>query len=182
MPGVRVFGAVVVLFVIAAVASIRAASPAVIMVYGGALPQPVFIGPRDIADMSSPARHYGFLFGGSTERFDQDLTGRPFLNLAMFWSGELWKKAEADPSFVQQLRPDAAEQHGRLYLPLNGEPAVVIATPFNAGASCRVDVDGNPVGGLIRRPAPVAQKGFPCGWTLGDNELVVLRSLKIPGV
>ena len=182
MPGLRVFLASVVLFAVVAIAPLRAAFPAAIMIYGGALSQPVFIGPQDIADMSGPARHYGFLFAGSNERFDKDLTGRPFLNLAMFWFGDLWKKAEADPTIVQQLRPEMAHQHGRLYPPFNGEPAVVIATPFMAGSPCRLDVDGNPVGGLIQRPAPTTQKGLPCGWTLGSDELAVLRSLKLPGV
>jgi hypothetical protein len=125
---------------------------------------------------------YRFLFGRSADRTSEDLTNRPYFGLAMFWGGDLWARAEATPAVMTGLRPEAANQHGRLYPPVGSEPAVVIATPFMAGSPCARDVDGQPVTGFGHpRLIPKDVKGFPCGWILGDDELKLLRDLAVPG-
>ena len=162
--------------------AVHAAWPAVIMIYGGSLQQPEFVGPRAAAGVEAGLPDYRFLYGGSTDRLEKKLAGRPFFSLAMYWSGDLWAKADADPAVMKGLKPEAANQHGRLYPPVGSEPAVVIATPYMAGSACGRGDDGPRIGGLIQRPLPVDVKDLPCGWTLGADELKILAALGIPGV
>ena len=131
--------------------------PAAIMIYGGGLREPFYITTRAIFDSET----YLFLYGGAKKPLRADVTGRPYFDLAMFWSGAVWKAIDADPKTVRDLKPADATQRGRLYPPYRGEPAMVTATPFEAGSACS-DED-------------------PCGWTLGQTEVSVLRGLNIPG-
>ena len=172
-----VAGLALALFILAP-AALHAAWPAVIMIYGGPLQRAVFVGPKVVAGPVD----YRFLFGRSPDRLSKDLTNRPYFSLAMFWGGELWEKAQANPAVMTDLGPESANQHGRLYPPVGSEPAVVIATPFMAGSPCARDVDGQPVAGFGHpRFIPKDVNGFPCGWILRADELKALQELGVPG-
>lgn len=130
--------------------------PSAIMIYGGGLEEPIVVTTYAISDSDA----YRFLYGGARKTLGKDLSGRPYLNLAMFWGGNFWKAIEADPDTARTLQPQDAMQHGRLYPPVGAEPAAVEATPFEPGTGCSKDA--------------------PCGWTLGPREIETLKRLKVP--
>lgn len=170
--------------------SVRAAAPNFIMVYGGSLAKPIMI---DV--WATKGTGFSFLFGGSTSGLGTSLDGRPYVKLAMFWNlpkdcsgrpcpgGEtVLKNYLEDRSLLAQIKPEEANQHGRLYPPAGNAPAVVVATPWQAGSACAADVDGHPVDGLGRpRTIPDDVKGFSCGWTLAPEDVRALHDLGVPG-
>jgi hypothetical protein len=146
--------------------SVRAVSPWAVMVYGGKLEQPILLRPASPADF--PA--FGLLWwkAGSylhptrTVQCDPQLLSglrnRPYVNLAIFWG-----KYEPD-----QLKPENASQHGRLYLPTVSEPAIVVSTVPD------MQKKSNPI--------PKELEGFAAVWTLGPTELTTLKGLGFPGL
>ena len=54
--------------------------------------------------------------------------GRAYVELAMFWGPE-WKHLHGSPEGVARLRPDQANQRGRLFLARGEQPAVIVLNP-----------------------------------------------------
>jgi hypothetical protein len=157
---------------------IHAAWPSAIIIYGGSLGELMALGPSALAGSGK----YRFLYGASTDIFRKELADRPHFQLAIHWGAGAWRGAEAGSAILSQFPPEAANQHGRLYPPAGGEPAVVVATPYMAGSACARDTDGQPVRGLGRpRAIPEDAKGFPCGWTLTEAAVKTLQDLGLPG-
>jgi hypothetical protein len=145
---------------------VLAISPWGVMVYGEKLRQPILLRPASPADF--PA--FGLLWwkAGSYANPNRtvlgepqllsDLKNRPYVNLAIFWG-----QYDAD-----QLKPENASQHGRLYLPTASEPAIVVST----------------VPDMQKRSNPIPKElaGFAAVWTLAPEELATLKSLGFPGL
>ena len=100
--------------------SVSAIGPEAILIHGGELPAPIVIYP-----------HIGsfiFMWGGGTPHYDTQrgaaptgLEGRRYLDYDVFWG-----------RFApEELKPEAASQHGRLYLPTADRPAAVVLTNPN---------------------------------------------------
>ena len=143
---------------------VLAISPSAVMVYGENLKQPILLRPASPADF--PA--FGLLWwkAGSyanpnrTVKGDPQLVGdlknRPYVNLAIFWG-------QYDPD---QLKPENASQHGRLYPPTASAPAIVVSTVPD------MQKKSNPI--------PKDLWGFAAVWTLGAQELATLKGLGLP--
>jgi hypothetical protein len=101
--------------------------------------------------------------------------GRTFVKLAMFWRGDLWESA-AFERVAPTLRPEEAHQHGRLYLPRDGAPALVISTDF-----VQFDPTTEPPS-PVARPIPASPNGFTVSCLPGAQALAVARSLGVPGL
>jgi hypothetical protein len=142
---------------------ILAISPAFIMVYGDQLKDPIVISP-DMNNLGATT-----MFWWRAGRFDvphtlkgnpllTSLSNRPYLKLAIFWG----------PYLADQLKPDNASQHGRLYLPSGSELAAIVVTA----------PDMRPVA----HPIPSALEDFIAGWTLNAEDLATARRFQIPGL
>jgi hypothetical protein len=92
------------------------------------------------------------------------LEGRTYVKYAIFWGR--WEK--------KSLTPEAASQHGRLYLPTASEPAVVVLTDA-------VMDDGSP-SHPAARPIPVELGGFKMGWPVNAEDLATAKRLGVPGL
>ena len=97
------------------------------------------------------------------ERFPEGLEGRPYVKYAIFWGR--WEK--------ESLKPEAASQHGRLYLPTPSEPSMVVMT------QAWMD-DGSP-GHPAARPIPVNIMKFWKGWPVTTADLGLAKRL-VPGL
>jgi len=133
------------------------------MVYGDRTsPQLVRVGYEDRTSFLWETR---IKRNGAIERgtLASRLSGRPFVKFAIFWGQ--WNEVPAGP--------EAASQHGRLYLPTGSDPAVVVATsPVMEEVGLR-----HPAA----RPVPDLD-GFVGGWALGADDLAQLKSLfSLPG-
>ena len=145
---------------------VLAISPTAVMVYGEKLGQPVLLRPASPADF--PA--FGLLWwkAGSyanpnrTVQGDpqllSDLKDRPYVSLAIFWG-------QYAPD---EMKPENASQHGRLYLPTASEPAIVVVT--------RPDMQKK------SNPIPKELGRFTAVWNLGPQELTTLKGLGFPGL
>jgi hypothetical protein len=98
-----------------------AIGPAAILVHGGELQAPILIRPA--------IGSFVFMWGGGTIHYDTQakaatatgLDGRRYLAYDVFWG-----------RFApEELKPEAASQHGRLYLPTADRPAAVVLTNPN---------------------------------------------------
>ena len=141
-----------------------AISPSYVMVYGeGTTPQLVRVSHEDRTSFLWETR---MRRDGTIERnsLASRLNGRPFVKFAIFWGQ--WNEVPTGP--------EAASQHGRLYLATASEPAVVVATsPWMEEVGMR-----HPAG----RPVPSDLDGFVGGWTLGTDDLAQLKTLfSLPG-
>jgi hypothetical protein len=135
------------------------------MIYGETLGQPILLRPASPADF--PA--FGLLwwkagrYSNPTRTVQGDpelvssLSNRPYVNLAIFWG-----QYDSD-----QLKPEHASQHGRLYLPTASESAIVVVT----------------VPDMQKKPNPIPNelRGFAAVWTLNSQELTTLKGLGFPG-
>ena len=111
------------------------------------------------------------MWGGGT-RYDTQsaaatptgLEGRRYLNYDVFWG-----RFEPD-----ELKPEAASQHGRLYLPTADHPAAVVLTPPHMAS---------PDPGATRaeaRPIPSRLKDFVFGRALKPHETAALVAAGVP--
>lgn len=145
---------------------LSAISPSAVLVYGGKLERPVLLRPASPADF--PAFQ---LLWWNAGRYTQptrtvqgepglirELSDRPYVKLAIFWG-----RYDAD-----QLQPENASQHGRVYLPTASEPAIVVATVPD------MQEKSNPVPGELR--------GFAAVWTLSPEDRETLENLGFPGL
>jgi hypothetical protein len=154
--GTRLLG--LALLSLLASTDVFAISPSYIMFYGGQLDAPVVIKPT--AQVSSE-----FLWSyGRRFSVPDGLEGRSYLNYAVFWGR--WADVPT--------RPEAASQHGRLYLPTATAPAVVAITPPH--------MDEPGADRPSARPIPANLAGFWRGWFLTTDELAVARRLGVPGL
>jgi hypothetical protein len=101
------------------IGSASAAAPRLIMVSGEALAEPVLL---DDAEEVFTLYQSFFFDGRSVER--AELRGRPSLRLALFWNSFLWEPYVREGRLAE-LRPVDANQFGRLYPAMGGEPALV---------------------------------------------------------
>jgi hypothetical protein len=98
--------------------SMSAIGPAAILVHGDELQAPLVLRPA--------IGSFVFMWGGGTRHYDTQsgaptptgLEGRRHFSYDVFWG-----------RFApEELRPEAASQHGRLYLPTANQPAAVVHT------------------------------------------------------
>ena len=90
---------------------------------------------------------------------------RRFARIASYWNMNVWKKYLDNPNLLPELKPEAANQHGRLYLPTRTEGAIVVSADYTNGI--RAD---------SQRP-----EDFVTSCTLTSNDLAAARRLGIPG-
>ena len=135
-----------------------AVGPSYVMFYGGSLEAPIVqalpIGSATF--LWDPYRRGGTIPSG--------LEGRPYVKYAIFWGR--WEK--------QALKPEAASQHGRLYLPTSAEPGMMVMT------NAHMD-DGSP-DHPGARPIPESLGGFWKGWPVSAGDLATAKRLGVPGL
>jgi hypothetical protein len=136
-----------------------AVGPTYVMFYGDQLDAPVV--HRLPEGLAAPFLWTPFRASGTIPK---SLEGRPYVKYAIFWGR--WEK--------EALRPEAASQHGRLYLPTRSEPGMVVMTEA-------VMDDGSP-DRPAARPIPVDLKGFWKGWPLQAEDLSTAKRLGVPGL
>jgi hypothetical protein len=141
-----------------------AISPSYVMVYGdGVSPRLVRVSHEDRTSFLWETR---MRRDGTIERgaLASRLNGRRFMKFAIFWGQ--WNEPPSGP--------EAASQHGRLYLPTALEPAVVVVTgPVMEEVGLR-----HPAA----RPVPADFTGFVGGWAIDADDLAQAKSLfGLPG-
>ncbi|MCC7185182.1 MAG: hypothetical protein IT185_02990 [Acidobacteria bacterium] len=99
--------------------SLHAAFPRLVMVSGGTMPAPVVM--TDWAVTAQLLQHLEPQQTPSAAR----LEGRPFFQVSMFW-GPQWKQFMDEGRAVTSLRPEQANEFGRLYPAVGDQPAVLI--------------------------------------------------------
>jgi hypothetical protein len=158
----------------------HAASPSIIMIYGEPLERPLFVTGYSVTP------RLGFLFFGRDTAppavTEADLKDRAFLKVAMFWGGDWWKYVE-DRRQLSALRPEDANQHGRLYLPTATQPAAALKTPgFTCLSTTRQDLRRVASGPPPAWPMmPIDPKDLVCAVKLTTPDAQVARELGIPG-
>jgi|SRR4030095_4256942 hypothetical protein len=156
----------------------HAAAPSIIMIYGDPLERPLVI-TRNIDGV-------GFLFGGydrgqSATVAVADLKDRRFVKVAIYWGGGWWKKYVEDGEPLSTLRPEEANQHGRLYLPTATEPAVALKTPGFFCVTDRPGLRGGHPGPPPAWPMPLDPNDLVCAVKLTTADAKAARELGIPG-
>ena len=137
--------------------SVTAIGPAAILIHGEGLQAPIVVRPQ--------IGSFVFMWGGGTwydnqggARIPSGLDGRRYLDYDVFWG-----RFE-----TEELKPEAASQHGRLYLPTANEPAAVVLTP---------PVMASPDPSATRapaRPIPSQLQDFVSGRVLTPRETSLL--------
>jgi hypothetical protein len=131
--------------------TLYAQTPTVVMFYGDPLKEPIYLTDADAA-----------LFGGLLAPASikaTDLGNRPYRAVAIFWASRSNPANNGTP--VAQLKPEMAWQHGRLYLPTAGQPAVLLTTMLTKVAQ-----------GV---PIPSNAAAFVWGGPVSDAALAVLK-------
>ena len=148
----------VALLSLLATSPLFAVGPSYVMFYGSQLDAPIVqalpIGSATF--LWSPYRAGGTI--------PSALEGRPYVKYAIFWGR--WEK--------KSLTPEAASQHGRLYLPTPSEPGMVVMTHA-------VMDDGSP-DHPAARPIPVDLGGFWKGWPVNADDLATAKRFGVPGL
>ena len=149
---VRRLAASLALVIACAAGSLAAqASPTVLMFYGGDLKAPVFLQDADAAQFRNLLT--------DTKITVQEMGDRPYVSVALFWASRF--DPASNGTAVKDLKPAMAWQHGRLYLPAPGKPAVLLTTRF----------------GKATAPVPVPSMGsaFVTGGPVSDTALAALK-------
>ena len=133
---------------IGTIQSVQAQSPTVLMFYGGSLKAPVFLTDADAASFRN-------LLGPANITV-KDMSDRPFTPVALFWASRLNPANNGTP--IKDLKPEMAWQHGRLYSPIAGSPAVLLVTPITKGMPQSVPVPSN--GAAFAWGGPVSDAGL----------------------
>ena len=131
--------------------TLLAQSPTVLLFYGDPLKQPISLTEADAAAFTN-------LLTKATIT-PAELGDRPYRQVAIFWASRTNPANNGTP--VAKLTPEMAWQHGRLYLPVAGKPAVLLTTAFTKGAQ--------PV------PIPSDVAAFVWGGTVSDAALAILK-------
>ena len=105
-------------------ADARGQSPTVLMFYGGDLKAPVFLTDNDAAAFRNLL--------SDTAMTVREMGDRPYVSVALFWASRL--DPAGNGTAVKDLKPAMAWQHGRLYLPAPGKPAVILTTRMSKAA------------------------------------------------
>jgi len=152
----------VAILVLVVSGSVAAIGPAAILLHGGGLQAPIVVHP--------PIGSFIFMWGGGTMYDHQSATipsgldGRRYLDYDVFWG-----------RFApEELKPEAASQHGRLYLPTANQPAAVVLTP-------PVMTSSDPSATRApERPIPSELKDFVSGRVLTPGETAALVAAGVP--
>jgi hypothetical protein len=99
------------------------AAPWAILVHGSRIPAPIAL-----ADWDENQQLMLAIPGPGTAMPSQNLKGRPYVELALFW-GPDWEYLHRSPGSVARLRPEQANQRGWLFLARGDEAAVVVLNP-----------------------------------------------------
>lgn len=139
--------------------SASAVSPAFIVLHGAGLQTPVVIRPGN----------GGFMFMWATYENERTipsgLQGKRYFDYDVYWGNFT----------TEEITPEAASQHGRLYLPTADQPlAIVVVTE----AYMRGDVPGSRR--ASSRPIPSQLDGFLTGRALTLNETADLAAAGVP--
>jgi hypothetical protein len=127
-------------------------TPTVVMFYGDALKQPISLTDADAALFTNLL--------AETPITQADVANRPYRDVAIFWASRSNPANNGTP--VEKLTPAMAWQHGRLYLPSAGKPAVILTT--------RLTKFSQPV------PVPSNAAAFALGGPVSDAALAVLKA------
>jgi hypothetical protein len=153
------------LLLLAATGPLLAQWPTVLMFYGGALKQPVFVTGADSASFGDAFR---FPSPGQQGVTAKDMGDRPYVSVACFWG------PREDPAIngvrsLTELKPEMAWQHGRFYPATKDKPAmffVTMLTKNRGGRGVPVPTDDSRfVGGPVSASALALMKkvGVPVG-------------------
>lgn len=160
--GSRVLGLAILL--LCSSTAVFAIGPAAIVLHGGELQSPLVTHPA-IGSLH-------FMWGAGTPYYDRSQTdipsgleGRRYFSYDVFWGRYA----------PEELRPQVASQHGRLYLPTADKPAVVVLTFPNM-----VNPERDP--SLRVRPVAIPSQldGFAFGRALTPAETAELVAAGIP--
>jgi hypothetical protein len=155
----------VVIFLLLVFRPISAIGPAFIVVHGGGLQRPVVIRPEigSLMFMWTAGNVY-------EHKRREDMTipsgleGRRYFDYDVYWG-------RFTP---EELEPEAASQHGRLYLPAADQAAVVVITdPDMTGEDPRATRASS-------RPIPSGLEGFASGRALSADETAALGAAGVP--
>lgn len=149
------------------------AFPSVLMFHGGTLKQPVFATPRSVPEAEA---HVGFWCGRSSAVSDRMLTERPFVNIAVFWIP--WSRvdtADEVKALTATLKPEQANQHGRIYSARDGVGAAAVTSDFPRGSSRSAtnEVVFNP------QQVPMRAADYVYGCWLTDDEIETARKIGV---
>jgi hypothetical protein len=166
----------IALFALLPSQSVTAVTPTLVMIYGGGLQNPLYVeaGARQSLSFLWGISRNGltpeaWVVTGRRSVMPENLGGRPYLRFAVFWRHDRWATYLRQPDLLNQLKPEDASQHGRLYLPRGGQPAAVVATPPLMGSEHGV-------------PIPETLDGFTDGWTLNNGDVSAAKRLGVPGL
>jgi hypothetical protein len=139
---------------------LAALDPTLLIFHGGQLTQSIRVYPGDNSGSGflwSPSRGcINFEMKGCT--IPKNLEGRAYIDVAIFWG------RVDDP---ENVKPEAASQHARVYLPTRDEPAVVVITsPLMSHPT--------PV------PVPSSLSDFVAGWRLTAEDMAAAKRLGVP--
>jgi hypothetical protein len=172
--------AVALLAVVWGAAPARAAAPRLFMVSGAPLAKPVMLSDWDeIATLTG-------LLSSSPAAPSDPLGGRPSLQLAMFWDAGIWEPYVREGR-LGSLRPEQANQFGRFYPAVAGQPALVdlpwagtwpkrvgpdaLAILARHGVPTQLDSGGG--SGLPIRPGDEAGIPVPWWWAGGVGAALI---------
>jgi hypothetical protein len=158
-------------------------SPALIVIYGSSLRAPIFVVKSDIAT-------FGFLSCMSEQSSfraeSQRQNGRGYLNLSIFYSGEILRDPSLAEGLIRTWTPESGHQHGRLYLPTASEDALIVVTHASLRFldTGRVASNGMQIFEGVGFPQPVPRDSaeFSRGCSLNPEDVKAGRSLGIPGL
>jgi hypothetical protein len=143
--------ALAVILAVGITAHARGQSPTVLMFYGGDLKAPVFLTDTDAAAFRNLLTETAITV--------REMGDRPYVSVALFWASRL--DPAGNGTAVKDLKPAMAWQHGRLYLPAPGKPAVILTTRLGKGAQ--------PV------PVPSLGSAFVTGGPVSETGLAALK-------
>jgi len=107
-----------VALVVCVAGSVSGAPPHVIIINGKPLAQPVIL-----ADWNENVELLGSFVDNQIVK-SEDLVGRPYLDLSMFW-GSKWLEFVQSGQSLNSLRTQDANQRGRLYLATGNQDAAI---------------------------------------------------------
>lgn len=155
----------VALLVLLVSQSTYAIGPAFIVVHGGGLEKPIVLRPAigSLMFMWQAGNFYEYVRPDNMT-IPGGLQGRPYLEYDVYWG-------RFTP---EELKPEAASQHGRIYLPTAGQAAVLVITQ-------PVMTSDDP--SATRAPAtpiPSEPAGFASGRALSTGEAAALVAAGVP--
>ena len=161
--GSCILGVVVLLLLVSR--SLSAIGPAFVVVHGGALQNPIVLRPAigSLMFMWQAGNFYEYVRPDNMT-IPGGLQGRRYLEYDVYWG-------RFTP---EELKPEAASQHGRLYLPTAGQAAVLVITH-------PVMTSDDP--SATRAPAtpiPSELGGFASGRALSTDEAAALAAAGVP--